>query len=120
MYHAPLEQHTVQQNDVLAEPDETQSVSTQLAADLETARLQTTQPNTQLVEEEKVETTPPQADLETDQDQIEEQQQMYTAYCLICRTHRHIEGAHQVTLANGRCVVKGHCAVCGIRFLEQL
>jgi hypothetical protein len=60
------------------------------------------------------------ADLETGQDQGEQRPQAYTAYCLVCRAYRRIEGARQVTLPNGRRVVKGRCAACGIRFLEQL
>ncbi|MCP4536540.1 MAG: hypothetical protein GY832_05285 [Chloroflexi bacterium] len=106
--HTITQQHTIQQNNDQNRADKIQSTNTQSTV--------------QLDEKEKVETVFQQADLETiqDKDEMEKQERAYTAYCLICRTHRHIKGAHQVNLSNGRRVIKGHCTVCGIHFLEQL
>ncbi len=112
--HTTIEPHTIQQDDVQAEANEALPNNTQPIADLETIQ------DVQLIEQEETETPLSQADLETNPDEIEEEQDTYIAYCLICRTYRPIAGAHQLTLPNGRRVVKGHCGVCGIRFLEQL
>jgi pimeloyl-ACP methyl ester carboxylesterase len=36
------------------------------------------------------------------------------AYCVKCKQKREIQGAHEVTMKNGRRAVRGTCAVCGI------
>jgi cytoskeletal protein CcmA (bactofilin family) len=71
-------------------------------------------------DEAQVAVAPFGAELEMSRMPVEQQEQAYTAYCLVCRAYRRIEGAREVTLPNGHRVVKGRCAVCGIRFLERL
>lgn len=119
--HVIIEQSATQQSDVEAELDQVQVTSDQLVTDMKVAQsqVQVAQPDTQLIEKE-TEIAPLQADLETSQDEVEPQSQVYTAYCLVCRAYRPIEGARRVTLPDGRLAVKGRCAVCGIRFLELL
>ena len=119
--HVIIEQHAPQQSDIGSELDQVQVISDQFATDMKVAQsqVQVAQPDTQLVEKE-IEIALLPADPDTDQDEVEPQSQVYTAYCLVCRAYRRIEGARQVTLPNGHLAIKGRCAVCDIRFLEPL
>ena len=87
--------------------------------DLESARRQITQLDNQLTEQESG-IARLQANLEINQDQIGQQQQEYTAYCLTCRTHRPIKEVRELVMSDGRRVVKGHCAVCGANLIQQM
>ena len=42
------------------------------------------------------------------------------AYCVKCREKRDIQGAHEVTLKNGRKAMQGTCPVCGTKLNRML
>lgn len=108
-----------------AERDAFQATVVQLTGDLDAAARQAARMADRRdaapaeLEEAQVAVAPLGAELEMSQAQVE-QPRAYTAYCLVCRAYRRIEGAREVTLPTGHRVVKGRCAVCGIRFLERL
>jgi|GEM_PF-4432963 len=115
--HHRLEQTVTERDTFQAECEKAQAAAARLTADLEDVRHQIAQLDDQLAERE-AEIARLQADYKIGQDQIGQQRQEHTAYCLTCHAHRPIKEARELVMPDGRRAVKGHCIVCGASLLS--